>query len=60
MIAGVLAGGELAGVVKIDNKTIGSGEVGPMTRHLSALYAKRTATEGAQVVETKGDDSVSV
>jgi branched-chain amino acid aminotransferase len=42
--------GELAGVVKIDNQIIGDGEVGPMTRRLSELYAKRTATEGAQVV----------
>jgi branched-chain amino acid aminotransferase len=41
--------GELAGVVKIDNHTIGDGEVGPMTRRLSDLYAKRTATEGVQM-----------
>lgn len=41
--------GELAGVVKIDNHTIGDGEVGPMTKHLSDLYAKRTASEGVQV-----------
>ena len=42
--------GELAGVVKIDNQIIGDGEVGPMTKRLSELYAKRIATEGAQVV----------
>ena len=42
--------GELAGVVKIDNQIIGDGEVGPMTKRLSELYAKRTATEGVQVV----------
>src|SRR6195256_408470 len=42
--------GELAGVVKIDNRTIGDGEVGPMTKRLSELYAKRTSTEGVQVV----------
>src|SRR6266446_5243251 len=35
--------GELAGVVKIDNHIIGDGEVGPMTKRLSELYAKRTA-----------------
>jgi branched-chain amino acid aminotransferase len=43
--------GELAGVVKIDNHTIGDGEIGPMTRRLSDLYAKRTATEGVLVAE---------
>src|SRR6195256_2228985 len=42
--------GELAGVTKIDNRIIGDGRVGPMTRRLSELYAKRTATEGVQVV----------
>ena len=41
--------GELAGVVKIDQRTIGDGEIGPMTRRLSELYAKRTATEGVLV-----------
>jgi len=43
--------GELAGVVKIDNRIIGDGKVGPMTKRLSALYAQRTATEGVQVLE---------
>ncbi|MEY2545727.1 MAG: branched-chain amino acid aminotransferase [Verrucomicrobiota bacterium] len=42
--------GELAGVVKIDNRTIGNGEVGPMTKRLSELYAQRTAAEGVSVV----------
>lgn len=42
--------GELAGVVEIDSKTIGAGEIGPMTKRLSDLYARRTATEGVQVV----------
>jgi branched-chain amino acid aminotransferase len=42
--------GELAGVVKIDNKTIGD-NVGPMTKRLSDLYLERTANEGVQVVE---------
>ena len=42
--------GELAGVTKIDNRQIGDGEVGPMTRRLSDLYARRTATEGVQMV----------
>jgi branched-chain amino acid aminotransferase len=43
--------GELAGVVKIDNRDIGDGKVGPMTKRLSELYTKRTATEGVQVVD---------
>ena len=43
--------GELAGVIKIDNRQIGDGHVGPMTKCLSDLYLKRTATEGVQVVD---------
>ena len=42
--------GELAGVVKVDNHLIGDGKVGTMTKRLSDLYAKRTSTEGVQVV----------
>src|SRR6184192_2298405 len=42
--------GELAAVTKIDNRQIGDGSVGPMTKRLSDLYAKRTATEGVQIV----------
>jgi len=42
--------GELAAVTRLDNRQIGDGKVGPMTEHLSELYAKRTATEGVQVV----------
>jgi branched-chain amino acid aminotransferase len=42
--------GELAGVIKIDNRIIGDGNIGPMTKRLSELYAQRTATEGVQVV----------
>ena len=41
--------GELAGVIKVDNRLIGDGKVGLMTRRLSELYAQRTATEGIQV-----------
>jgi hypothetical protein len=40
----------LAAVTKIDNRQIGDGEVGPMTNRLSELYAKRTVSEGVQVV----------
>jgi branched-chain amino acid aminotransferase len=42
--------GELAAVTKIDNRQIGDGKVGPMTKRLSDLYSQRTATEGIQVV----------
>jgi hypothetical protein len=35
-----IATGELAGVTKIDNCTIGDGGCGPMTRRLSQLYAE--------------------
>jgi len=41
--------GELAGVIKIDNRIIGDGKVGPMTKRLSDLYARRTASEGVEV-----------
>src|SRR5881628_3911791 len=43
--------GELAGVVKIDNRDIGDGQVGQMTKRLSELFAARTATEGVQIVD---------
>ena len=42
--------GELAGVTRVDGRTIGDGEIGGMTRRLSQLYAERTAAEGFQVV----------
>src|SRR4029077_15656564 len=35
--------GELAAVTKIDNRSIGDGKVGPITKRLSALYGQRTA-----------------
>jgi branched-chain amino acid aminotransferase len=41
--------GELAGVIKVDGRIIGTGEVGIMTRRLSDLFARRTGTEGVQV-----------
>ena len=43
--------GELAAVTKIDNRQIGDGKVGPVTKRLSDLYSQRTATEGIQVVD---------
>jgi len=42
--------GELAAVIKLDNRQIGDGQVGAMTKRLSDLYAKRTASQGVQVV----------
>src|SRR5437763_1677548 len=38
--------GELAAVTKIDNRQIGHGNVGPMTKSISDFYARRTETEG--------------
>jgi branched-chain amino acid aminotransferase len=43
--------GELAAVTKVDDRTIGDGKVGPMTKRLSELYAYCTASEGIQVIE---------
>jgi hypothetical protein len=43
--------GELAGVIRVDNRQIGDGKVGPMTKRLSDLYHQRTAREGVQVVD---------
>jgi branched-chain amino acid aminotransferase len=42
--------GEIAGVTRIDGRTIGSGEIGPVTLRLSALYRELTAREGERVV----------
>jgi branched-chain amino acid aminotransferase len=43
--------GELAGVIRIDNRQIGDGKIGSMTKRLSELYARRVATEGVGVVD---------
>lgn len=42
--------GELAGVTKLDGRTIGSGEIGSLTKRLSELFGQRTAVEGTAVV----------
>jgi branched-chain amino acid aminotransferase len=42
--------GELAAVTRIDGRTIGSGDVGPMTQRLTALFRELTAREGTVVV----------
>jgi branched-chain amino acid aminotransferase len=42
--------GELAAIIKVDGRTIGSGHAGPMTQRLSELFANRTRTEGEQIL----------
>lgn len=42
--------GELAAVTTIDGRTIGDGQVGTMTRRLSALFRELTAREGEPIV----------
>jgi branched-chain amino acid aminotransferase len=42
--------GELAAITKVDNRQIGDGSVGRMTKRLSELYSQRTSSEGVQVV----------
>jgi branched-chain amino acid aminotransferase len=41
--------GELAGVTRVDGRTIGDGTVGAMTERLSRLYAELTSTQGDPV-----------
>jgi branched-chain amino acid aminotransferase len=41
--------GELAGVTMIDDRKIGGGNIGPVTKQLSDLYLQRTAKEGTEV-----------
>lgn len=41
--------GELAAVTQVDGRTIGTGEVGPMTQRLSAAYRELTESEGVEV-----------
>jgi branched-chain amino acid aminotransferase len=43
--------GELAAVTQVDKRRIGDGRVGPMTKRLSDLYARRTASGGIRVVD---------
>ncbi|HND52227.1 MAG TPA: aminotransferase class IV [Pirellulaceae bacterium] len=43
--------GELAPVVKVDGRTIGAGQCGPMTSRLSDLFVALTKVEGTVVVE---------
>ena len=41
--------GELASVTKIDGRTIGDGQPGPMTAHLSELFQALTARAGTEI-----------
>src|SRR5262245_56618423 len=43
--------GELAAVTQADKRRIGDGQVGPITKRLSELYARRTASGGTRVVD---------
>jgi branched-chain amino acid aminotransferase len=43
--------GELAAVLSVDGRPIGSGEAGPMTRRLAGLFRQLTETEGVRVVD---------
>jgi branched-chain amino acid aminotransferase len=43
--------GELAPVVKVDGRTIGSGAAGPVTRRLTELFRDLTQREGTRVVD---------
>ncbi|MCH2134306.1 MAG: aminotransferase class IV [Phycisphaerales bacterium] len=43
--------GELAPVVEIDGRTIGTGDIGPMTRRLSGLFDECVAAEAEPVLD---------
>ena len=45
--------GELAAVIELDGRAIGTGEVGPLTRRLSELYAAETALGGTPILEAQ-------
>jgi len=42
--------GGLAPVIAVDGRTIGGGTAGPVTKHLTELYANLTATTGTPVI----------
>jgi len=42
--------GELAAITRVDGRPIGNGRVGPVTRRLSELYERETATAGVPIV----------
>ncbi len=42
--------GELAGVTRLDGRTIGDGHIGPITQRLADLYRQETARSGVGIV----------
>jgi len=42
--------GEIAGIIKVDGRTIGAGAIGPIIQRLTALYADLAAREGFEIV----------
>jgi branched-chain amino acid aminotransferase len=46
--------GELAAVTRVDGRTIGNGQPGPITARLSGLFRDLTGSEGAVIVEAAG------
>ena len=42
--------GEIAGITKLDGRTIGTGEVGPVTLQIAELYRAVTASQGFEMV----------
>ena len=46
--------GELAAVTRVDGRTIGSGQPGPVTARLSGLFRDLTGREGTAIVEAAG------
>jgi branched-chain amino acid aminotransferase len=42
--------GEIAGVTRIDGRSIGDGEVGPVTRRVATLYREHASTAGTVVL----------
>jgi len=43
--------GEIAGVTRLDGRTIGSGDVGSMTRRMAELYQQETVTKGFAILD---------
>jgi branched-chain amino acid aminotransferase len=43
--------GELAAVMRVDGRTIGTGSAGPMTRRLTELFRELTQREGTRVLD---------
>jgi branched-chain amino acid aminotransferase len=42
--------GEIAGVVQIDGRVIGGGEIGPVTRRIAEIYLDHARSSGTKVV----------